>query len=452
MHIDTEMMPISNVRPAVRDASAVDMAQMQHTKDCRQRLRSKVQAHPVQPVKASADHKLLQKRVLILISDTGGGHRASAQALEAAFEEVRPGEMDVRIVDIWTDYGKWPYNKFVPGYQFVAKNPILWRTMYFSSAMPVVKPFLQLQTRIACYRSFKGCIEQHDPHLIVSMHPLCQEVPLSIVKKQQKQRDGRHIPFATVITDLGSAHPTWFHKGVDMCFVPSDAVRSLARRRGVAESQLRQLGLPVRPAFWKEAEPRAKLEQELGLTEGRKTVLVVGGGDGVGSLDKIVDATATQISRACPDEAQLVVVCGKNAKMQQRIMSQTWDHVDVQVRGFIKRMSDYMAVSDCIVTKAGPGTIAEAAIRGLPTMLSSFLPGQEAGNVPFVTRNGFGDYSKKPKVIARTVCDWLQDPKMLSRMSTNARAVSMPQASTAIAQELCMMIDSSEVNVAAQHF
>ena len=47
-----------------------------------------------------------------------------------------------------------------------------------------------------------------------------------------------------------------------------------------------------------------------------------------------------------------------------------------------------MQVADCLITKAGPGTIAEAAVRGLPTMLSSFLPGQEAGNVPFVVNHG----------------------------------------------------------------
>ena len=50
------------------------------------------------------------------------------------------------------------------------------------------------------------------------------------------------------------------------------------------------------------------------------------------------------------------------------------------------------------MTKAGPGTIAEAAIKGLPVMLSTYLPGQEAGNVDFVKEAGFGDYSPEPEV------------------------------------------------------
>lgn len=43
----------------------------------------------------------------------------------------------------------------------------------------------------------------------------------------------------------------------------------------------------------------------------------------------------------------------------------------------MSNMDEWMGAVDCIVTKAGPGTIAEAMIRGLPIMLSAFLPGQE---------------------------------------------------------------------------
>lgn len=49
----------------------------------------------------------------------------------------------------------------------------------------------------------------------------------------------------------------------------------------------------------------------------------------------------------------------------------------VMEQGFVSNMEEWMGAVDCIVTKAGPGTIAEATIRGLPIMLSAFLPGQE---------------------------------------------------------------------------
>lgn len=55
--------------------------------------------------------------MLILMSDTGGGHRASAQALETALEDLFPGRIEVATVDMLTEHAHWPLNLSVPAYQ-----------------------------------------------------------------------------------------------------------------------------------------------------------------------------------------------------------------------------------------------------------------------------------------------------------------------------------------------
>ena len=92
------------------------------------------------------------------------------------------------------------------------------------------------------------------------------------------------------------------------------------------------------------------------------------------------------------------------------------------------------------------GTIAEAAIRGLPTWLSSFLPGQEAGNVPFVVDNGFGAYGEDASTIAEGVSQWVRDPKALETMAANARACGTvhQQATRQIAEDLLSLLDGVE--------
>jgi len=379
-----------------------------------------------------------KKRMLMLISDTGGGHRASAQAVEAMIKKQR-SDVEISVVDIWSDYGVFPMDNFVRDYKFLAKNPRLWQvSWHFTALRPIELAWDQI-IRACCYGRFKQCMLNYDPDMVVSLHPLTQALPLRVLTDMQG--GVRRVPFATIVTDLGSAHPTWFHSGVDACFVPSDAVVRCAKAKGLKPKQLRKHGLPVRPAFWEAAPPRGRLLRELGLSDGRKTVLIVGGGDGVGSLKTIVEATASTLSKECPDGAQVVAVCGKNAKVQSQLEAQQWGNVNVVVRGFVKRMSDYMEVADCLVTKAGPGTIAEAAIRGLPTMLSSYLPGQEAGNVPFVTASGFGEFSQDPSDIGRRVSAWIQDPAKLEEMAEAARAAATPQATQEIADELCAMLD-----------
>ncbi len=69
--------------------------------------------------------------IQILMSDTGGGHRASANALRDAFDTLHPGKIECDIVDIYTDYGPfWPVNSYVPIYKIMAEYSFLWKWFY----------------------------------------------------------------------------------------------------------------------------------------------------------------------------------------------------------------------------------------------------------------------------------------------------------------------------------
>ena len=68
-----------------------------------------------------------QKRVMILMSDTGGGHRASAEALKAGFRARFGDEFSVDSVDIWTEHTPWPFNQLPKSYGFLVKHAMLWR-------------------------------------------------------------------------------------------------------------------------------------------------------------------------------------------------------------------------------------------------------------------------------------------------------------------------------------
>lgn len=71
---------------------------------------------------------------------------------------------------------------------------------------------------------------------------------------------------------------------------------------------------------------------------------------------------------------QMVVVCGSNADAKAQISNVEFGPgVKVSVQGFVNNMDEFMRASDALVTKAGPGTIAEASICGLPCMLFAYL-------------------------------------------------------------------------------
>ena len=103
-------------------------------------------------------------------------------------------------------------------------------------------------------------------------------------------------------------------------------------------------------------------------------------------------------------------------------------------------MHEWMTACDCIVTKAGPGTIAESLVCGLPIMLNNFIPCQEAGNVSWVIENGVGDYSSDPEVVATKVAEWFGQRHVLQRMSRKALALSKPEATFRIVEDLVGLV------------
>jgi hypothetical protein len=112
--------------------------------------------------------------------------------------------------------------------------------------------------------------------------------------------------------------------------------------------------------------------------------------------------------------------------------------VNVVGLGFVKRMAEYMVASDVLVSKAGPGTIAEAASVSLPVMLTSFLPGQEEGNVDYVVDGKFGAFCSDvdPTGIADEVASWLLDEEKLTELSHAAKAKGAPYAARDIVKAI----------------
>jgi UDP-N-acetylglucosamine:LPS N-acetylglucosamine transferase len=112
--------------------------------------------------------------------------------------------------------------------------------------------------------------------------------------------------------------------------------------------------------------------------------------------------------------------------------------VDVVPLGFVTKMAEYMVACDVLISKAGPGTISEAAALSLPVMLTSFLPGQEEGNVDYVTDGGFGAFCQDtdPQAIAEEVALWLHDDEKLAKMASAAKKMGYPNAARDIVKQI----------------
>lgn len=373
----------------------------------------------------------MKKKLLFLMSDTGGGHRAAAQALAEAIQYLYPGQYETIIEDIWKNQLPYPFNRLPDTYGWlIGPGLLLWKTLWAISTWP---PLLRLTfALLGPLLGGKVCryLRAVQPDIVVSVHPLMNHLAVKWLKSA-----GLEVPFITVITDLVTFHPSWICPEVTRCLVPTEPARERALQLGMPPEKLAVYGQPVALKFAGSPGHKTALRQKLNLTADNFTVLVTGGGEGMGHIFEV----ARQIAQELP-QAQLVIVAGRNRRLKQKLEAIQWE-IPTYVFGFVDNMPELMGAADVLITKAGPGAISEAFIAGVPPLLSGYIPGQESGNVAYVQDNGAGAYAEKPADIADMLRGWLSpQDSTLSQMAQNATRLARPQASLQIAADLCRYI------------
>jgi 1,2-diacylglycerol 3-beta-galactosyltransferase len=412
-----------------------------------------------------------QRTLLFLIADTGAGHRSAANAIhnaiklisqqqqqewqtrsEAQFAMERGGTQRisqatavmappptyrVEIVDVFEEYSRFPLREAVKLYgPTIRYNPKLYGEVFKqSNNTSRVKAVETLATPLVL-NGLLRLITSVQPDVIVSIHPLLNDVTVRALRELRLD-----IPFITVITDLVSIHNSWFAFGVERYIVPTEQAKQLYLRHGLDPENVSMLGMPIDPKYTVPVASKEELQRKFNLKVGVPTILLVGGGDGAGGLQKAVRA----ISRAHLP-VQLMVVTGRNRRLYTHLQrTRSSLHVPAKIFGFVQNMPELMHASDVIITKAGPGTICEALSCNLPVILSGYVPGQEEGNIDFVVDNKVGVLA----LDAPTLIDNLRrlirpgSPE-LKQQQENAKRISRPRASFDIAQCILSYLPSSD--------
>jgi 1,2-diacylglycerol 3-beta-galactosyltransferase len=366
------------------------------------------------------------RHVLFLMSDTGGGHRSAAQAIAAALDRDWPGAARVTLFDFFAHCTPWPLNRAGAMYgSLVNYAPWAWAALY---AATDGRRRIEWILRVAIppvSRCLVTRLQADPPDVLVSVHPLANHLAVAVANRFARSPARPRIPVVTVVTDLVTAHAGWFCPDVALCLVPTRTAAGRGLSYSLLAEKMQVVGLPVDPRF----APGTVDRTTLGLHADRFTVLLVGGGEGMGQVYSLARAVA---EAELP--VQLVVIAGRNTHLRQRLEQADWN-IPTIVHGFVTNMLDWMRAADVIVTKAGPGTISEALIVGLPILLYGFVPGQEAGNVRFVLENGAGLLTDTPEKLVATLRALTgSDAGRLDEMRKQARRLARPKAATQIAR------------------
>lgn len=376
----------------------------------------------------------MTRTVLILTCDSGGGHRSVADAILDALDQQFPGKYHVHLADIMADGFLFPLNAAGRLYGPVVNQlPRTWGLLWhMTNGRRRSSMVLRLVSPLAFGR-LSTILRSTRPDVILSTHPWANHILVWLLQRLSWQ-----VPLVTVVTDPVSIHHWWLCPAADLCLVPTEAAYHRALEAGLSPQRVKVVGMPVGLEFHNPARDRAELRKELGLAEDRSTILVAGGGDGMGNLFPIARAAAE-----AELDVQMVIVAGRNDTLRGRLEAVSWE-VPARVLGFVENMADLMHTADLLITKAGPSTISEALCCGLPMLISGGLRGQEEGNAEWAAQTGAALVTPTPDRLVSALNDLLRDGNQrLLHMSNKARQAARPEAAADVALKIDELLSGS---------
>jgi 1,2-diacylglycerol 3-beta-galactosyltransferase len=321
--------------------------------------------------------------ILIVSGSTGAGHDTVAMALVEAIHQQAP-ETCASVFDALSALGG--YTPLSPGRWYdtiVDHSPWLWRTLYRVTNREWAVQYGMAAGALLWARRFRATLLARRPRLVVSVHPLATRLAASVLRTMPNPP-----PLHCVVTDLVTIHRSWTCAAVERYYVATaDAFQAL-NAAGIHGERIQVTGLPLRGSF----APPPTPPRQAALSH----VLLLGGGRPSHHLERVAYTLARSNS-----PLDLVVVCGHNWRLQQRLTRTLGQRATVL--GWRNDVAALMRWSDVVITKGGPTTVAEALSQARPVVIFQALEDQETGNVALVERLGSGRYIPNVETLTRAI-------------------------------------------------
>jgi len=369
-------------------------------------------------------------RTLVLSVDIGAGHRMAAEALCAALAAQRRGS-EHRIVEalefLGADQGKLAKELY---FGVLEDAPGLWGAVYGARlAHDLLRPLGELfdDHRIA---RLLPIVRDFAPDVILAMHPIACGLAGAL------GRNGKAgCPVVAVLTDF-DAHPSWVIGGIDLYLTATEQMARALGERDLTGARALATGIPLRPGF-SDVRGISDAKQRLGLDPARLTILLLGGGLGLGPIAEVARALA---SLGGPLEA--VVIAGKNQELAAAVSGLATPALPLHVRGLVENVWDYMSAADLAVGKPGGLTCAELLAAGVPLVALAPIPGQEQANCDVLVRAGVAVAAPAAEDAVAAVRRLLASPDERESMRQAAWKLGRPGAARAAAREVLALVDA----------
>ena len=363
------------------------------------------------------------RRILLLSVSAGAGHMRAAEALREA-ARARSG-VEATHLDVMD---------FVPrGFSAVYKDlyvalvnrhPSIWRYLYETTNEAPPEGLMQRIRRLVerlNTGALRKAIAAERPDAIICTHFLPAELLSRGIRKSEVA-----CPVWVQVTDF-DLHRMWVIPRMRGYFAANEEVAFRMRAHGLPQDAIHVTGIPVMPAFG-EKRDRRECAREHGLDAERKTILLMGGGEGMGGLAAVAGRLL-----ALEDDFQLVVMAGRNAEALGALKALAPRFPGrLFAQGFTDKVASLMACADFAITKPGGLTTSECLAIGLPMIVNAPIPGQEERNADVLLQAGVALKAFDAATLEYRARELLRHPELLAGMRERARALGRPQAASSV--------------------
>lgn len=363
-------------------------------------------------------------RVLILTASYGNGHIQASHAIQQQF--IKQGIEQATIIDLMKE-----------GHPFLNKiTTSLYKKSPQSSRMGLD------------YYGWSYYLTRETKHTALfnrSMQVLGRKKLMEVIHQQRPDAVVNAFPFGaapevcstlgiqnyTVITDY-ALHSTWIHPFVDKYYVATDDLKQDILSRGFAKERVEVSGIPIRKEFDEMSFNRGALMRK----SGKKTILIMAADSGAVSYIEEMLQTLLLLG-----SYRIMVVCGRNEKLKQRLELQYASFRHLKVLGYVDRIHELMSTSSCIITKAGGLTLTEAIALRLPIFIYKPYAGQERENALYLAGMGVASVSHHVEELSAQIQFLLTNPGLIEAVESRMIGLQKKHASALIVRDIIQTID-----------
>src|SRR5712692_2576585 len=375
-------------------------------------------------------------KILIISSDTGGGHRSAAAAIVAGIESFVKGESyAIRVVRAVEESAAIA-DRLVRLYNWLLRNKQHWMKYYFwaiNRFRPETREFFQSR----CIGYVRELFERWCPHIVVSVHPLTQHFFARLLKELNL---ADRIPLVTVVTDPSYGFwKGWACNDVRLYLCATEEARQQLIDYGIAPERIKVSGMPVHPKFTYPGEDAAQAARRaLGLDPEKFTVFVNAGWAGGGNIQQIF----RELIRGELD-VQAIFLAGRNEELRAAAESMASDApFPIKVIGYSDEIEKLMGAANVMISKLGGLTVFEALACRLPIIadvITDPMP-QEAGAANMIANRGAGVLLKRSTDIVPVIRRMMEDTAHYSRLRAATIGLAIPNATRQIVEEIAALI------------